>query len=191
MSSDAPAAAACPPDAGRRRLLTAAVIGLVASLPAVAGAAIADAGTAAPAGAGTRAPRVADWQSVLRAMFPHARVDVALYAVPAGALVDAAAADPATGALLAAGWQRLDAAAGGGWEQASAESRLQALATIAGTPLFTLLRQTVVFTFYGNPGVWAALGYEGDAWSFGGWLARGLDSIDWIPAPPDDGARPP
>jgi hypothetical protein len=57
------------------------------------------------------------------------------------------------------------------------------MATLAATPFFNLLRQTMVFTFYNKPANWASFGYRSDAWSFGGWLARGVDTIDWLPNP--------
>lgn len=129
-------------------------------------------------------PAAADWQRVLQAMFPHPGLDPALYGVPAGALVAAAEKDAATRQLLDSGWQSLQQAAGGDWATASDDARTRAVAAIVGTPLFGLLRQTTVFTFYGNPRVWEAFGYEGDAWAFGGYSGRRLDTIDWLPDPP-------
>lgn len=144
------------------------------------GALAATATDSAPVDPGT----LDDWRSVLESMFPHERVDRALYGVPAGALVGAAAKDAGARALLADGWRTLNAAAGGAWNTADAAARTRALGTIAGTPLFTMLRQTTVFTFYNHPDVWAAFGYEGDAWSFGGWLGKGVGTLDWLPDPP-------
>jgi hypothetical protein len=166
------------PDATRRRLLVAFVL---ASVGAYAPRALAADTTSVPAAG------AADWQAVLETMFPHESVDRALYAVPAGALLGAAEKDPSTAALLAAGWQSLNAAAGGSFATASPELRTRAIASIAGSPLFAVLRQTTVFTFYASPEVWAAFGYDGDAWRFGGWLGRGLNTIDWLPDPPARG----
>lgn len=166
-------------DPVRRRMLVSFVV-------AFAGTALAresradEPATPAAQSAGT----VDDWRSVLESMFPHERVAGALYAVPAGALVGAAEKDSAARALLADGWRRLNAAAGGAWSAADPAARTRALATIEHTPLFVMLRQTTVFTFYNHPDVWAAFGYDGDAWRFGGWLGKGVDSIDWLPDPP-------
>jgi hypothetical protein len=162
-------------DTTRRRLLVAFVIASVGVLaPRVRAANAID---VPPASA-------ADWQAVLETMFPHETVDRALYAVPAGALLGAAEKDPGTRELLAAGWQSLNRSAGGSFAAASPEARTRAVAATARTPLFTVLRQTTVFTFYANPTVWEAFGYDGDAWRFGGWLGRGVDTIDWLPDPP-------
>jgi hypothetical protein len=125
----------------------------------------------------------AEWRSVLMTLFPHPGLDPALYQPAAAALV-AAAADPNVRALLAAGRASLAEAAGGAWGAADAAARTRAVATTVGTPLFVLLRQTAVFTFYNDPKVWAEFGYVGDAWSFGGWIDRGVDTIDWLPDPP-------
>lgn len=125
----------------------------------------------------------AEWRSVLMSMFPHPDLDPALYQPAAAALV-AAAADPNVRAMLAAGRGSLAAAAGGPWELADPAARTSAIAATVGTPLFVLLRQTTVFTFYNDPKVWARFGYEGDAFSFGGWSVRGVNTIDWLPDPP-------
>jgi hypothetical protein len=167
--------------AGRRRFLVGFVV-------AFAGAAAGRAAIAAPepaaGGPAVSVPTADDWRSVLETLFPHGRLDRELYAVPAGALVGAADKDPAARALLADGWTRLNAAAGGAWHAADAAQRSAAVASIVGTPLFVMLRQTAVFTFYNDPRVWAAFGYDGDAWRFGGWLGRGVNTIDWLPDPP-------
>lgn len=157
----------------RRRFLVGAIT-LAAAQLCPLGAAAADAEYP-----GTEA----EWRSVLMSMFPHPDLDPALYQPAAAALV-AAAADPNVRVLLAAGRASLAEAAGGDWQAADAGMRTQAVAAIVGSPLFLLLRQTTVFTFYNDPKVWARFGYEGDAFSFGGWLNRGVDTIDWLPAPP-------
>lgn len=121
----------------------------------------------------------AEWRSVLMTMFPHPGLDAALYEPAAAALI-AAAADPNVRSLLATGRQTLAAAAGGDWHAADAAARTKAVAASVGTPLFVLLRQTTVFTFYNDPKVWARFGYEAGS---GGWLHRGVDTIDWLPLP--------
>lgn len=125
----------------------------------------------------------AEWRSVLMTLFPHPGLDPGLYEPAAVALV-AAAADGNVRALLAAGRAALAEAAGGAWEAADETARTRAIAAMVGTPLFVLLRQTTVFTFYNDPKVWARFGYVGDAFSFGGWIDRGVDTIDWLPDPP-------
>lgn len=156
---------------------------LVSFIIATAGALSARSFPAAAEPADT-SPTSTDWQSVLETMFPHDNVDRSLYGVPADALVGAAEKDAGTRQLLEAGWRSLSQAAGGDWSSATGEARSRAIATIVGTPFFVLLRQTTVFTFYGNPKVWEVFGYEGDAWPFGGYLGKELVTVDWLPDPP-------
>lgn len=159
----------------RRRFLVSFIIASVGTLAVRTGVAADPADSAIDP---------ADWRSVLETMFPHARIDHALYSLPAGALAAAAEKDPTTRRLLDDGWRSLSVAAGGAWASATGESRMRALKAIVGTPFFAVLRQTMVFTFYASPKVWQAFGYEGDAWSFGGYVGKELNSIDWLPNPP-------
>jgi hypothetical protein len=170
-----------PVDARRRALLVALIVVAAGRVSLV---------EAASDMAPSAAPTAAEWELVLRAMFPHKRVDPALLAAPAGALVGAAEQDAGARALLHDGWARLEAAAGGRWSGASDAARLAALSQVSTLPFFGILRQTTVFTFYANPKMWEGVGYEGDAWRFGGYAGPSLDSLDWLPSPPADrGAR--
>lgn len=127
-------------------------------------------------------PGLEQWRTVLATLFPHPDLDAARYDTPAAALLQAAGASPAR-EVLVAGWAALETAAGGRWDEADAEARHAAMTTLASTPFFKLLRQTMVFTFYNDPDNWAEFGYRSDAWAFGGWLTRGVDTINWLPDP--------
>ena len=153
-------------------------------------AVIATAGALLPAGARLVAAEpgavqtLADWKSVIQTMFPHPSIDPVLYDPTAEALLGAAAKDAGVRQLLSAGWERLSSECSGDWQGATPAQRTAAIHAIQGTPLFQLLRQTSVFTFYANPRVWEAFGYEGESWKFGGYLGKGLNTIDWLPDPP-------
>jgi len=164
-------------DIDRRQFLTSLII-------AAAGALVIRTTEAATAASDSPSATTSDWQSVLETMFPHDHIDRALYAVPANALVAAAEKDPGVRQLLDGGWRSLQQATGGDWSAATKEVQSRAIASLFGTPLFSLLRQTTVFTFYANPKVWEAFGYEGDAWVRGGYVGRELNTIDWLPDPP-------
>lgn len=171
------------PGADRRQILISFVATLAATLSSRQSnasnrplAVSADAAAVRPATAG-------DWQSVIENMFPHSGIDRKLYSLPANALVQAATKDAATRQLLDDGWLQLNRAANDDWTNAPPAARISAIASSIGTPLFILLRQTTVFTFYGDTRVWDAFGYEGDAWRFGGYQDR-VNTIDWLPDPP-------
>jgi hypothetical protein len=135
-------------------------------------------------------PTQADWKSVLEVMFPHDGFDRALYAPPAAALSASAQKDAAAADTLARGWKVLNQAAGGRWRDASPAARARAIALILGTPLFPMLRGTMLMTFYNDPKVWSLCGYEGDAWSRGGYAGPGLLQVDWLPDRTDESAVP-
>jgi hypothetical protein len=120
--------------------------------------------------------------AMARRVFPHDELPDELYAVVVDALAGAAA-QPPVAAMLLGGLRDLDAAAGGSWLTAPVDKQTALLGKIEATPFFQTVRGTAVFTFYNQPKVWDAFGYEGDAWSKGGYLARGLNDIDWLPEP--------
>lgn len=171
------------PRADRRQVLISFVATLTASLSnreSRSSDRRVTADTDAPA---AKAATAEDWQSVIEVMFPHSDIDRSLYSVPAEALILAARNDANTRLLLHEGWLQLNRVADNDWASATPRLRTQAIASLAGTPLFTLLRQTTVFTFYGDSRVWRSFGYEGDAWRFGGYQGR-VNTIDWLPDPP-------
>lgn len=132
--------------------------------------------------AGEDAATAQHWVAVLRVMFPHARVPESSYLPTANALVAAADKDPNTRVLLQQGWRDLTRARP--WQSATSEQQIAAVAALQGTPVFALLRQTMVFTFYADPAVWVRFGYEGDAWRFGGYQGR-VNTLDWLPPVPE------
>jgi len=121
--------------------------------------------------------------NVTRQIFPHPALDDAVYAFVVKDL-DAAAAAPEVKSLLLAGISGLDAAGGGDWLALDATARLASVAKLAGQPFFEKVRSTAVVALYNNELAFAHFGYEGDAFSKGGYLERGFDSLTWLPAPP-------
>jgi hypothetical protein len=45
-----------------------------------------------------------------------------------------------------------------------------------------MVRAEVVTTLYNDTEVWQILGWEGESFSKGGYLERGFDDLDWLPA---------
>lgn len=118
-----------------------------------------------------------------RHIYPHAKLDDAVYAMVVNAL-DGAAADGATKSLLVDGIKALDAAAGGDWLALSGDKQLAGLQTIAGNPFFEKVRSTAVVALYNNELAFAHFGYEGNAFKHGGgYLQRGFNDLNWLPAP--------
>jgi hypothetical protein len=118
---------------------------------------------------------------MVRQLFPSAQFGEATYAEAVQALDQSAAGDAASTQQLADGVADLDARAGGSFAAASAGAQTAILRQIEGKPFFDAVRGTAVFVIYNNPQVWAKLGYEGEAYSKGGYLHRGFNDIDWLP----------
>ena len=126
---------------------------------------------------------------VARDLFPHDRVPD-LYYERAVATIDAGlAGDPATAAILRDGVTTLDnaaqAAKGSAYAAiASEEDRVALLKAISDTPFFVRMRGGMVTALYNQKEVWGLFGYEGASFDKGGYLYRGFNDIDWLPATP-------
>lgn len=126
-----------------------------------------------------------------RHIYPHAKLDDAVYALVVNAL-DSAAADSALKTLLVDGVKALDAAAGGDWLTLPGDKQLAGVQGIAGKLFFEKVRSTAVVALYNNELAFAHFGYEGNAFKHGGgYLQRGFSDLNWLPAPTADASPPP
>lgn len=60
---------------------------------------------------------------------------------------------------------------------------LAVLKRISDLEFFGFIRRTTVLNLYDDPEVQAALGYEGESFSKGGYLHRGFNDLAWLPEP--------
>ncbi|MBK8157764.1 MAG: gluconate 2-dehydrogenase subunit 3 family protein [Rhodospirillaceae bacterium] len=111
-----------------------------------------------------------------RALYPHEKLDDAIYAKVVASLDEKAVKDPALKTLLQAGAAELKA---GKWDDLDADAREAALKAIDTTPFFQTVRGECVTGIYNNPDVWKIYGYEGASAELGGYLHRGFDEITW------------
>ena len=82
---------------------------------------------------------------------------------------------------LAEAERSLDAAAGGDFLAADADTQLSAVASIEDTAWFADVLNAVKLFLYGHAAAWRVMGYEGPSWQFGGYAGRGAGVIDWLP----------
>jgi hypothetical protein len=115
-----------------------------------------------------------------RTIAPHDKLDDAPYALVVQALDSNAARDAAMLALLRQGVAGL----GAGFAGAAESERAAALQGIETTPFFKSVRATTLMTLYASPLVYAYFGYEGEAFSKGGYLLRGFNDLRWLPEVP-------
>jgi hypothetical protein len=131
----------------------------------------------------------AEGQSLLmmaRTIAPHDKLDDAAYAVVVGVLDADAARDPAALAGTRAGIASL----GSGFASANEASRVETLRRIEPTPFFQGVRGTTLQNLYATPMAYALFGFEGEAFSKGGYLNRGFGSLRWLPEVPLDASGP-
>lgn len=71
------------------------------------------------------------------------------------------------------------------WLEASEEKQLVALRGIDKSEFFKTMQTNALEQLYRDERTWGLVGYEGEAIKFGGYLNRGFNDIDWLPAVPE------
>jgi hypothetical protein len=118
-----------------------------------------------------------------RTIAPHDKLEDAAYAFVIRALDATAAKNEAFRKQLKAGI----AALGAGFASAPESKRVEALREVEATAFFQSLRVQTLQVLYSTPLAYAYFGYEGEAFSKGGYLQRGFNDLRWLPeVPPDD-----
>ena len=120
-----------------------------------------------------------------RHLYPHDTLEDAVYALVVKDLDGAAERDPATAKLLSDGVAALDAAAGDAWLALPPERQLALVAAQETSTFFRTVRATAVVSLYNNDMAFAHFGYEGPAFEKGGYIGRGFNDLQWLPAPPE------
>jgi len=121
-----------------------------------------------------------------RTIAPHDRLEDAAYAVVVRAVDGAAAKDAGTLELLRQGIARL----GSGFATAPESARVAALRAVESGPFFQMLRGQTLSTLYASPLAYAYFGYQGEAFSKGGYLFRGFNDLHWLPDVPLQASGP-
>lgn len=188
-----PIAAPAPraPTLTRRRFLkgTAVLTGTIASGTLLA--------TLAPSRTWAAEMRVFDEGEAKRLLrltqviFPHENMPEAINALAVvdldtAAFGDAGMADTPMAKAIRAGLVRLDEEVGGDWMAASPDEQLAAVEAITDTELFQTVRGRCITSLYDNDLAYAHFGYEGEAFSKGGYIGRGFDDLAWLPDPPQE-----
>ena len=119
-----------------------------------------------------------------RQIFPHEKLDDAVYALVVKDLDTEAAGSADVKKLLTEGAAGLDKAAGGDFAAAAKDKQSQITASLSKTPFFEKVRGKAVVSLYNNELAFAHFGYEGNAFQKGGgYLLRGFNDLKWLPAP--------
>ena len=121
-----------------------------------------------------------------RTIAPHDKLEDAAYASIIHVLDTAAAHDGALRKQLQEGVVSL----GAGFANAPESERVAAVRRVEATPVFQDLRRQTLSVLYSTPLAYAYFGYEGEAFSKGGYLLRGFNDLRWLPEVPLEDSGP-
>jgi hypothetical protein len=126
--------------------------------------------------------------AVARTIAPHDKLDETAYALVVQALDADASKDDKSRAILKDGVAKL----GPGFAAGSESERVEALKTIESSAFFQAIRLKTLQVLYSSPIAYAYFGYEGEAFSKGGYLSRGFNDLRWLSEVPlqDSGPMP-
>jgi hypothetical protein len=133
-------------------------------------------------------PEGATLMAAARTIAPHDKLEDAAYALVVRAIDAAAAQDEALRHQLQEGIAGL----GAGFAAAPEPARVAALKRVESTPFFQGVRAQTLQVLYATPMATKLFGYEGEAFSKGGYLTRGFNDLRWLPQVPaaDSGPVP-
>ena len=126
--------------------------------------------------------------AVARTIAPHDKLDDVAYALVIQALDSDAAKDGNTRKIFREGLGRL----GAEFAKAAETDRVDALKKIESSEFFQTMRLKTLQVLYASSMAYAYFGYEGEAFSKGGYLQRGFNDLRWLPEVPleDSGLVP-
>ncbi len=118
--------------------------------------------------------------AMARTIAPHDKLEDAAYAIVIQNIDADATKDPVTHRLMKEGVAVL----GEGFAIAPENGRVEALKKIEQTPFFQTVRVKVLGVLYATEMAYNFFGYEGEAFSKGGYLFRGFNDLRWLPEVP-------
>jgi hypothetical protein len=126
--------------------------------------------------------------AMARTIAPHDKLEDAAYAIVVQSADTDASTDQPTRTVLKDGV----AALGSSFATASEDTRVAALKKIEQTPFFQTMRVKTLGVLYATEMAYRYFGYEGEAYSKGGYLFRGFNDLRWLPEVPlaDSGPVP-
>jgi hypothetical protein len=126
--------------------------------------------------------------AMARTIAPHDKLEDAAYAIVVQSADSDASGDETTRKVLREGIATL----GAGFATAPENARVEALKKIEQTPFFQTMRVKTLGVLYATEMAYRYFGYEGEAYSKGGYLFRGFNDLRWLPEVPaaDSGPVP-
>jgi hypothetical protein len=124
--------------------------------------------------------------ALARTIAPHDKLDDAAYAVVVQATDDDASRDESLCKTIKNGIAQL----GGNFAKSAESERVIVLKKIESSEFFQTMRLKTLQVLYATPIAYAYFGYEGEAFSKGGYLTRGFNHLRWLPEVPAQDSGP-
>ena len=124
--------------------------------------------------------------SLARTIAPHDKLDDAAYAL----VVQAIDTDVSKNASTRTTIQEGLAALGPDFSGAPESERIETAKKTESSPFFQTMRLKTLQVLYSSPIAYAYFGYEGEAFSKGGYLLRGFNDLRWLPDVPANDSGP-
>ncbi len=126
--------------------------------------------------------------AMARTLMPHDKLDDAAYALVIRAIDDDASKDQELLKTLREGVASL----GRDFAKYEESKRVESMKQFESSAFFQTMRLKTVQVLYSTPMAYAYFGYEGEAFSKGGYLFRGFNDLRWLPEVPlqDSGPMP-
>jgi len=124
--------------------------------------------------------------SMARTIAPHDKLADAAYAL----VIKAVDGDAAKDATILKMVKEGVAALGAGFAAASESEQVEALKKLESSAFFQTMRLKTLQVLYSSSIAYAYFGYEGEAFSKGGYLLRGFNDLRWLPEVPAEDSGP-
>jgi len=135
---------------------------------------------------GFTSSEAATLMAAARTIAPHDKLDDAGYALLIQALDSDAAQDQRTRKIFTEGLRQL----GVEFVKATEADRVAALKKVESSEFFQTMRLKTLQVLYASPIAYAYFGYEGEAFSKGGYVQRGFNDLRWLPEVPLEDSGP-
>lgn len=124
--------------------------------------------------------------AMARTIAPHDKLDDAAYAVVVKAVDTDAAKDERARRMIRDGIAQLGAT----FAKSMESERVIVLKKVESSDFFQTMRLKTLQVLYATPMAYAYFGYEGEAFSKGGYLLRGFNDLHWLPEVPLEASGP-
>jgi hypothetical protein len=128
-------------------------------------------------------------QALAKTLFPHKGLPDAVYALVVKEIDDLATTAEGK-ALISTGVRNLSARADGQFAKKSVQARHKIVAAAIQDPFVQKVRSICITSLYTNEMAFAHFGYQGEAFSKGGYVFRGFNELTWLPNPPASASPP-